>query len=93
MIQFSRMKISVFVDFDYDLMQKKELNTIQPMQSAKVFDVKDVDVRKGSFGLFTNDSTAFSSNFINYNPTACSPINKKALVNVISYQCSRFNER
>lgn len=35
-----------------------------PVQMTKLFSVKDVDVRKGSFGLFANDMSDLSSNLI-----------------------------
>jgi len=83
LITFERMRIEVFIEFDYDLAEKKELNTSVPVSMAKVFSVKDVDVRKGSFGLFANNMSDLSSNLISYKPDKCKPIDSISAVKVV----------
>lgn len=83
MVKFERMAIDVWVELDWDLAEKKELNAVVPVQMTKLFSVKDVDVRKGSFGLFANDMSDLSSNLISYKPEKCRPIDKVAAVKVV----------
>jgi hypothetical protein len=93
LIKFNRMYIKIFIDFDLKLIQNGEINTTVPVAISKVFDIRDVDLRKGSFGLFSDDMTDFSSNLISYKPSVCNPINRVSSVKVISFQCSRFAEK